>query len=98
MNKYNLKYLLYSFTLLILSCNQGKTEITNQKVAEKKTSYFKDSTSFTEGTKVFVKPIAQMLVIDSIKNVDGKAQYFINGKIYQAKDLHSLEIKEEYHN
>lgn len=32
-------------------------------------------------------PIAQILIIDSIKNVNNKAQYFIRGKEYQAKDF-----------
>lgn len=94
MKKINLKFILYGMTIFMLSCTQGKKEITDKNVVGTTTSAFKDSTSFTEGTKVFVKPIAQMLIIDSIKNVDSKVQYFISGKVYQAKDLKSLELKD----
>lgn len=93
MNKFNLKYLLYGFTIFLVACNQGEKEITTKSIEGKTTSAFKDSTSFTKGTKVFVKPIAQMLVIDSIKNVDNKAHYFISGKEYLAKDLQSIELR-----
>lgn len=73
-----------------ISCNQvKKPENTNAILSNK--SDFKDSTSFTKGVKVFIKPLAQMNIIENVTIKNGKHYYLIAGKQYEANDLHSLD-------
>lgn len=83
---------IISLLLLItsLSCNQS-----NEKKAvvssSPPVSEFKDSTSFVKGVKVFIRPLAQMKVIENVTLKQGKHYYLIGGKQYEAKDLQSLD-------
>jgi hypothetical protein len=83
-------------SILFISCNQDKDKSsstdTTVKVDESE-SEFKDSISFKKDVKVFVKPITQILYIDSVTEVNGSSVFYIDGKKYKASDLQSLEPK-----
>lgn len=88
-----IKYLPIIFLFLLVAvtgCNQPSKSVSESPLTPSK-SEFKDSTSFVKGVKVFIKPLAQMKVIESVTVKNGKHYYFIGGKQYEAKDLQSLD-------